>query len=250
MAIVSYRPPSARFLSVAAHPSRSRFARCPLSSVCRFGKALTLAAVLATAAGAGPALAQAFDGQRLAQAAQSLGPRAAASVGPLKQLIAQGSRATDDSRVRATNQFFNEAIQFVDDSEIWGVTDYWASPLQALGKGMGDCEDYSLAKYFSLVSMGMPVAKLRLVYVRAQIAGQSQAHMVLAYYPTPGAEPLILDNLVPDVRPASQRPDLQPVFSFNTEGLWQGVNGATAGDPSSRLSKWRDVLARARAEGF
>ncbi len=195
-------------------------------------------------------LSHAFDGARLAQAAQSLGPRAMASVAPLQQLIAQGARATDESRVRATNQFFNEAIQFVDDAEVWGMSDYWASPLQALGKGMGDCEDYSLAKYFSLVSMGMPVAKLRLVYVRAQIAGQSQAHMVLAYYPTPGAEPLILDNLIPEVRPASQRPDLSPVFSFNSDGLWQGVNGATAGDPSSRLSKWRDVLARARAEGF
>ena len=106
------------------------------------------------------------------------------------------------------------------------MSDYWASPLQALGKGMGDCEDYSLAKYFSLVSMGMPIAKLRLVYVRAQIGGQSQAHMVLAYYPAPGAEPMILDNLVSEVRPASQRPDLEPVFSFNSEGLWQGVSGA------------------------
>jgi predicted transglutaminase-like cysteine proteinase len=219
----------------------------------RRGAALAMLAVLALMLGAvlfGSALAHAFDAQRLALAAQALGPRAVAAVGPLQQLIAQGSRATDDSRVRATNQFFNDAIQFVDDPEIWGMSDYWASPLQALGKGMGDCEDYSLAKYFSLVSMGMPLAKLRLVYVRAQISGQSQAHMVLAYYPAPGSEPLILDNLVSDVRPASQRPDLEPVFSFNSEGLWHGVSGATAGDPSSRLSKWRDVLARARAEGF
>lgn len=207
-------------------------------------------ALIASAALLGAPQAQAFDGQRLALAAPSFGARAVASVTPLQQLIAQGTRATDDSRVRATNQFFNQAIQFVDDIEAWGVSDYWASPLQALGKGMGDCEDFSLAKYFTLVSMGMPVSKLRLVYVRAQIDGQSQAHMVLAYYPTPGGEPLILDNLVPDVRPASQRPDLAPVFSFNSEGLWHGVNGATAGDASSRLSKWRDVLARARAEGF
>ena len=74
--------------------------------------------------------------------------------------------------------------------------------------------------------------------------------MVLAYYAQPGAEPLILDNLIGEVRPASRRPDLTPVFSFNSEGLWQGAAGAAAGDPTARLSRWREVLAKARAEGF
>jgi hypothetical protein len=73
---------------------------------------------------------------------------------------------------------------------------------------------------------------------------------VLAYYPTPGGEPLILDNLVPEVLPASRRPDLVPVYSFNSDGLWQGVNGQVTGDPIARLSKWRGVLAKAHAEGF
>ncbi len=196
---------------------------------------------------------QAYDSQVMINAARAYGPRAVAAAGSVQQLIAQGSRATDDSRVRATNQFFNDTIQFVDDSEVWGMSDYWASPLEALGKGMGDCEDFTLAKYFSLAAMGVPISKLRLVYVRALLDGPGApglAHMVLAFYPSPGAEPLILDNLMPDVRLASQRPDLVPVFSFNSEGLWQGVNGQSSGDPTARLSKWRDVLAKARAQGF
>jgi len=92
-----------------------------------------------------------------------------------------------------------------------------------------------------------------MVYVRAQIGGPggpTQAHMVLAYCAFPAAEPLILDNLITDVRPASRRPDLEPVFSFNSEGLWQGVGAQAARDPVARLSRWRDVLAKARAEGF
>jgi len=140
-----------------------------------------------------------------------------------------------------------------DDSEVWGQADYWASPLEMLGKGAGDCEDYAIAKFFSLVALGMPVGKLRLVYVRAQIGGADgpvQAHMVLAYYATPGAEPLILDSLVGEIRPASRRPDLAPVFSFNSEGLWQGVGSQAAGDPTARLSRWREILGKARAEGF
>jgi hypothetical protein len=74
--------------------------------------------------------------------------------------------------------------------------------------------------------------------------------MVLAYYASANAEPLILDNLITSVRPASRRPDLAPVFSFNSEGLWQGVGAQSAGDPAARLSPWREVMAKARAEGF
>ncbi len=142
---------------------------------------------------------------------------------------------------------------FRDDQEVWNQVDYWASPLETLDKGMGDCEDFAIAKYFSLLAVGVPPARLRLVYVRLQIGGAggpSQAHMVLAYYATPQAEPLILDNLVTEIRPASRRPDLTPVFSFNSEGLWQGTGAQSAGDPVARLSRWRDVLVKARVEGF
>jgi predicted transglutaminase-like cysteine proteinase len=136
---------------------------------------------------------------------------------------------------------------------VWGEIDHWASPLELLGKGRGDCEDYVIGKYFGLLAVGVPVAKLRLVYVRATIGGpggEVAAHMVLAYYAAPAAEPEILDNLIGDIRPASRRPDLDPVFSFNGEGLWQGTGTQAAGDPASRLSRWREVLAKARAEGF
>jgi hypothetical protein len=91
---------------------------------------------------------------------------------------------------------------------------------------------------------------LRLVYVRAQVSGRAQAHMVLAYYALPDAEPMILDNLVTSVRPASRRRDLTPVFSFNSEGLWEGVGMQSAGDPQARLSRWRQVLSKAHDEGF
>jgi hypothetical protein len=74
--------------------------------------------------------------------------------------------------------------------------------------------------------------------------------MVLAYYAQPDAEPLILDNLQPELKPASARPDLAPVFSFNSEGLWQGVGATSAGSAVARLSIWREALAKIRAEGF
>ena len=193
------------------------------------------------------------DALRMAQAAQRQGPRAVAALPALQALLQQGLAADDEAQLAAVNDFFNRRIVFAEDSEVWSQADYWASPIELLAQGRGDCEDYAIAKYFSLLAMGMPVARLRLVYVRVQLGADpqaQQAHMVLAYYARPDAEPLILDNLITAMRPASRRTDLTPVFSFNSEGLWQGVGAQSAGDPQARLSRWRDVLAKARAEGF
>ncbi len=187
------------------------------------------------------------------RAALAQGPLATSGVLALQLLLAAAVGQNELKQLTTFNEFFNRRIVFTPDSEAWGQADYWASPLETLGKGRGDCEDYVIAKYFSLLAAGMPPAKLRLVYVRATLGGPGgavQAHMVLAYYAQPGAEPLILDNLLGEIRAASRRPDLVPVFSFNSEGLWQGVGAQTAGDPVARLSRWREVLAKARAEGF
>jgi hypothetical protein len=76
--------------------------------------------------------------------------------------------------------------------------------------------------------------------------------MVLAYYPSPEADPIVLDNLLTELRPAAQRTDLTPVFSFNADGLWEGVGlvPVAGAGPLERLSRWRDVLLKARQDGF
>ena len=196
------------------------------------------------------AASQAWDSERMQVAARRIGGQAAASTRALQDMMNGALRQDDAGKLDAVNQFFNRQVLFRDDTVAWGLVDYWASPIETLGQGQGDCEDYAIGKYFTLLAMGMPTARLRLVYVRAQLAGLVQAHMVLAYYAAPGAEPLILDNLIGELRPASRRPDLEPVFSFNSDGLWQGTGSQTAGDPLARMSRWREVLAKARAEGF
>ena len=195
---------------------------------------------------------RAWDMQQMRAAAQRMGPGAVAALVPLQNMLVESRGQDDDARLLAVNQFYNLRIDFKSDLEVWGQEDYWATPLQSLAAGRGDCEDYVIAKYTTLLAMGMPRTRLRLVYVRARIsdAPAPVAHMVLAYYATPTAEPLILDNLRADVLPASQRADLTPVFSFNSDGLWQGVGHASAGDPMARLSRWRDTWQRIQQEGF
>jgi len=191
--------------------------------------------------------------EKLLQLAQArYGSPAVLAVNQWREVVVKSQGLPESEQIARINDFFNRRITFLDDVVVWGKADYWATPLETMGRGQGDCEDFAIAKYVSLRSLGMPLDKLRLTYVRAQTGGISQAHMVLAYYPSPSAEPLILDNLVSDIRPASRRGDLFPVFSFNSAGLWvgSGPSEKPSGSSTARLSRWRDLIARMQEEGI
>ncbi len=153
------------------------------------------------------------------------------------------ANAPVDRQLRLVNRFFNR-VNFVSDIRHWGEEDYWATPVELLTTNAGDCEDFSIAKYLTLKSLGVPDDQLRIVYVKA--LELNQAHMVLAWYAEPDDDPLILDNLINEIKPSSQRPDLEPVYSFNGEGLWLNKSGKEherIGDPE-RLSRWQELNGR------
>ena len=164
-----------------------------------------------------------------------------------EQLINRNKNADNLEKLRVVNNFFNK-MNFANDIDHWGKEDYWATPLQMLTSNGGDCEDYSIAKYFTLRKMGIPADRMRLTYVKA--LELNQAHMVLTYYPTPDAVPLVLDNLVNDIKTTSNRKDLLPVYSFNGKDLWLAKkrgNDQHIGQ-SGRLSRWQGVIARISIE--
>lgn len=187
-------------------------------------------------------------------AGQRFGLEGRRAISEWRQLMTGAEELPEDEQLRTVNEFFNRKIRFSTDTAIWGQHDYWATPLETLGQGKGDCEDFAIAKYVTLKILGVPGEKLRMTYVKAKIGGMysqiTQAHMVLSYYPTPTGEPLVLDNLISDIRPASQRGDLHPIFSFSMESLWVGASPLPAASASARLSRWRDILDRMRAEGL
>ncbi len=171
------------------------------------------------------------------------GYEARARVAAWRDLMGASRGLPEAEQLNAANEFLNR-LEFVDDATHWQQADYWATPVETLATGGGDCEDLAIAKYFTLRELGVAEEKLRLTYVKAQSIGQ--AHMVLTYYPSPEATPLVLDNLVPEVKPASERPDLVPVYSFNGSGLWlarQRGAGKLVGE-AERLNLWRDLLTR------
>lgn len=160
----------------------------------------------------------------------------------------QLAAAQDMDKLRQVNDFFNRRVRHMEDRKAWGRQDYWATPSETLGAARGDSEDIAIAKYFTLLSVDTPEDKLRLVYTRLNDSGgkhNDPVHMVLAYYATPASDPLVLDDHSPEIRPASQRPELRPVYSFNGQHVFAQTETSTYNQPP-----WQQILQRARAEGF
>lgn len=181
----------------------------------------------------------------IATVSKTYGERAGRRVETWRSVLNGLQGRSEKQQLAGVNEFFNQ-LNFVNDIHLWGKKDYWATPLEFLGSNAGDCEDFTIAKYFSLLELGISDKKLRLVYVKA--IELNQFHMVLAYYETPRSQPLILDNLIGEIKPASQRGDLLPIYSFNGRNLWtmKTTQGKLAGK-SSRLKLWNDLRSRERS---
>jgi predicted transglutaminase-like cysteine proteinase len=180
----------------------------------------------------------------LEHAEQKYGAPARARLERWHALIHANQDKTVQEKLELVNDFFNE-LTFVDDSIHWNKVDYWATPIEMMETGGGDCEDFSIAKFFTLLTLGVDESHLRLTYVKA--LGLNQAHMVLTYFSSPGVEPLVLDNLISAIKPAYLRNDLLPVYSFNGDGLWlakrRKMSGQMVGGSGS-LELWQDLLQR------
>ncbi len=110
-----------------------------------------------------------------------------------------------------TNTFLNKIIPKLDSS--YGIGDYWKTPKEFLLSARGDCEDYAIAKYFTLLELGIP--KERLYFAIVKVKGKKTAHMVLLYVKDKNSSPLVLDNLSSRVLPFSKRTTLIPKVAFN-----------------------------------
>ena len=184
-----------------------------------------------------------LDDETLVRAEEKYGTDARKRLQVWENMIQSDRTGTDIEKLEQVNVFFNQ-LKFISDYDHWKRQDYWATPVEFIASNGGDCEDFSVAKYFTLMALGIPEKKLSLTYVKA--VSLDQAHMVLTYYESPSDVPLVLDNLTTDVQPANKRADLLPIYSFNRTGVWVAKRmgrGEFVGK-SDNLTLWNDLLER------
>lgn len=180
----------------------------------------------------------------IARAQQQYGAQGHNRIKKWLSFIDNSADKSEWQKIHLVNDFFNKNIKYKTDAALWHQKDYWATPLESLGVGMGDCEDYVIAKYFTLIALGVPENKLRFMYVRQLTV--NQPHMVLIYIEKADQPPLVLGNFNTALLPANRRSDLTPIYSFNGQGLWlakaKGLGNKIKN--SSGVSAWNTMLER------
>ncbi|MGM0518571.1 MAG: transglutaminase-like cysteine peptidase [Campylobacterota bacterium] len=110
------------------------------------------------------------------------------------------------------NSFLNKVLS-KEDIDSSSSIDYWATPKEFLIEGHGDCEDYVISKYFTLLELG--VNKKHLYFSVVKVKNAQDYHMILLYLDTKESTPLVLDNLSSKVVKLTKRKNLIPKFAFN-----------------------------------
>ncbi len=142
------------------------------------------------------------------------------------------------------NSFYNKILPINDDAK-YKVDDYWATPKEFLIEGKGDCEDYTIAKYFTLLTLGIPKDKLYLAIVK--VKNTASYHMVLLYIENKNSMPLVLDNLSSKVVEFNKRPKLIAKVIFNENNSYILKNKKiykTANINWQGENKWEKILKR------
>lgn len=168
-----------------------------------------------------------------------------------EKLVAENRHSPVNKKLATVNTFFNQ-FDFIDDAYLWGREDYWATLPETLSVSAGDCEDITIAKYFTLKDLDIPGDKMRLTYVYS--LKTRKPHIVLTFQPNALQEPLVMDTMHNFLFPVSRRTDLVPVYSFNEYGYWiarleEGWQGEHLGSPD-RIVSWWSVLKRMKANRY
>jgi predicted transglutaminase-like cysteine proteinase len=123
------------------------------------------------------------------------------------------------AKLQLVNDRVNSAIRYTEDWAQWHQADVWSAPLNSSHKGsfdtgMGDCEDYAIAKYVALRQAGVPEKDLRVLLVKDQsvhldhavLAARDETHWV------------ILDNRWSRLADDNDLRQFMPLFALNSEG--------------------------------
>ena len=142
------------------------------------------------------------------------------------------------------NVFYNKILP-INDATKYQVDDHWSTPKEFLINGKGDCEDYAIAKYFTLIETGIPKDKLFLSVVK--VKGATNYHMILLYFENKKSMPLVLDNLSFRVLPFDIRKNLDPQFIFNEKEAFLLKNKKISKKVRikwGKVDKWQGLLDR------
>ncbi len=132
------------------------------------------------------------------------------------RVFGRGRGALDLSALAAVNTWANTKIRYVEDRELYGQADRWATAGETLRRRAGDCEDIAIVKMQLLASQGVSREDMQLVIARDLVRGADHAVLVVRI----GEHNWLLDNATDQVLDASLSYDYRPIMSFSQGNKW------------------------------
>ncbi len=178
-------------------------------------------------------------------AEKKFGPSAPLRLLAWTKLIADSKRKPVAEKLELTNDFFNR-LPVKSSRKFGGKLNYWPTPAEMLARNESSHAGLAVGKYFTLLALGVSIDQLQITYVNAStLPAEEQPHMVLTFYSKPDAMPLVLDNLDRKIKPANERNDLIPIYSFNGDGLWLAKERSSGrSEASGHIDLWNEMNAR------
>lgn len=146
-----------------------------------------------------------------------------------------------DQQLQKINFYLNRLLPQYDDITKHKEDD-WATPKDFLKIGYGDCEDYVIIKYYSLIKLGFDEKKLFLTIVKEKFKGGQ--HMVLTYFNTKRNPPLVLDNLSFKILTLNKRNDLEAKFFINTTGIYEIDSNYSLVKVADKYAKFEELRSK------
>jgi len=125
-------------------------------------------------------------------------------------------RGGTEATLAKINVWANRRVRFVEDRDLYGRSDYWASAASTLKRGAGDCEDIAIVKMQMLAALGVSRSDMYLTVARDLARNADHAMLVVKL----GDRFWMLDNATDKLLDGSQSHDYRPIMSFSSAGKW------------------------------
>lgn len=123
---------------------------------------------------------------------------------------------TNLETVRGVNEWVNRNIEYVEDRDLFGRSDYWAGARKTLQLGKGDCEDIALTKMQLLAAAGFSRNDMFITIARDTIRRADHALLVVKV----GDRYVVLDNATNTLLDGNASHGYAPVLSFAANKSW------------------------------
>lgn len=164
----------------------------------------------------------------------------------VEEIIKLQTEKDEEFKVEQINFLINRMSQYESDLKIWKQLDYWTSPLEFINMGLGDCEDYAITKYYSLLKSGIKEDKLILILTNYQKEKTIEKHVVLGYWQSP-IKLWVLD-INPKIEYIQDRKELEVLESFNQQGYYYQLTKKKIN--SIFLQRWNQAKEKSEKEGW